>query len=68
MDSFMGRGNHYIQLVMVLCCKLPTIGKELPTFPLRVGGFELQTSDVGGECFSQSFISKFKTVNCSLSQ
>ena len=27
--SFMGRNNHYIQLVKVLCCKLPNIGKQL---------------------------------------
>ena len=26
--SFVGRGNQYIQLVMVLYCKLPTIGKQ----------------------------------------
>ena len=32
-DSFVGRGNQYIQLVKVLHCKLPTIGKQLPTFP-----------------------------------
>ena len=30
---FMGRGNQYIQLVKVLYCKLPTIGKQLPSFP-----------------------------------
>ena len=28
-SSFMGRGNQYIQLVKVLYCKLPTIGKQL---------------------------------------
>ena len=33
---FVGRGNQYIQLVKVLYCKLPTIGKQLPTFPHRV--------------------------------
>ena len=38
MGSFVGRGNQYIQLVKVLYCKLPTIGKQLPTFPLKVGG------------------------------
>ena len=32
--SFMGRGNQYTQLVKVLYHKLPTIGKQLPTFPL----------------------------------
>ena len=32
-----GRGNQDIQLVKVLYCKLPTIGKRLPTFPLEVG-------------------------------
>ena len=37
-DSFVGNGNQYILLVMVLYCKLPTIGKQLPTFPHRVRG------------------------------
>ena len=42
MDSFMGRGNQYIQLVKVLYCKLPTNGKQLLAFPLEVGpGFKL---------------------------
>ena len=36
--SFMGRGNQYIHLVKVLYCKLPTIGKEVPTFKNRVWG------------------------------
>ena len=36
MGSFMGREDHYIQLVKVLYCKLPTIGKQLPAFPLEV--------------------------------
>ena len=31
--SFGGRGNQYIQLVKVLHCKLPTIGKQLSVFP-----------------------------------
>ena len=35
--SWKGRGNHYIQLVKVLYCKLPTNGKQLPAFPLEVG-------------------------------
>ena len=34
--SWKGRGNHYIQLVKVLYCKLPTNGKQLPAFPLEV--------------------------------
>ena len=29
----MDRGNQYIQLVKVLYCKLPTIGKQLPSDP-----------------------------------
>ena len=29
----MGRGNQYLKLVKVLYNKLPTIGKQLPTFP-----------------------------------
>ena len=35
---FMGKGNQHIQLVKVLYCKLPTIGKKLPSFPHRVRG------------------------------
>ena len=38
--SLMGRGSQYTQLVKVLYCKLPTIGKELPTFPHRVRGLQ----------------------------
>ena len=34
--SWKGRGNQYIQLVKVLYWKLPTNGKQLPTFPLEV--------------------------------
>ena len=37
MGSFVGRGNQYIQLVKVLDCKLPTNGKQLPAFLLKVG-------------------------------
>ena len=33
--SWKGRGNQYIQLVTVLYCKLATIGKQLPAFPLK---------------------------------
>ena len=33
--SWKGRGNQYIQFVRVLYCKLPTNGKQLPTFHLR---------------------------------
>ena len=32
----MGRGNQYIHLVKVLYCKLPTISKQLATFPQGV--------------------------------
>ena len=35
MGSFMGRGIRYIRLVKVLYCKLPTIGRKLPSFPHR---------------------------------
>ena len=38
MGSFVGSGNQYIQLVKVLYCNLPTIGKRLPTFPHKVRG------------------------------
>ena len=41
--SWKGRGNQYIQLVKVLYCKLPTIGKQLPAFPLEaMPGIESQ--------------------------
>ena len=33
MGSFMCRGNQYIQLGRILYCKLPTNGKQLPSFP-----------------------------------
>ena len=36
MGSWKGRGNQYIQLVKVLCYKLLTNDKQLPTFPLKV--------------------------------
>ena len=36
--NFVGRGNQNIQLFKVLYCKLLTIGKQLPTFPLKVQG------------------------------
>ena len=38
MDSFMGRGTHYIQLVKVLYCELQTIGMKLPSVPHKVLG------------------------------
>ena len=50
MSSFVGRGNQDIQLVKVLYCKLPTIGKQLPTFPQKVRLNEPPTSEVEGEC------------------
>ena len=47
MGSWKGGGNRYIQLVKVLYCKLPTIGKQLPTFPYNGPGFEPVTSEGG---------------------
>ena len=49
-SRFMGRGNQYIQLVKVLYCKLPTIGKQLAT--TNVPGFEPPTTEVGGKCIT----------------
>ena len=49
MVSFVDRGNQCIQFVKILYCKLPTIGKQLPTFPTSGLGFETQTSEVGSE-------------------
>ena len=44
MGSFIGRENQYKQSDKVLCCKLPTDGKQLPVFPLEVGpGFDFQS-------------------------
>ena len=40
--SFVARGNQYTQLVKVLYCKLPTMGKQLPTFPHKVRGVNRQ--------------------------
>ena len=45
MSSFVARGNQYIQLVKVLYCKLPTISKQLPTFPHKV---RVWTTDLRG--------------------
>ena len=47
MGSLVDRGNQYIQLVKVLYCKLPTIDKQLPTFPHRVWRLNCQR-----ECFT----------------
>ena len=38
MGSALVRGNQYIQLVKVLYCKLPNIGKQQPTFLHTVRG------------------------------
>ena len=34
--SWKGRGNQYIEFARVVYCKLPTNGKQLPAFPLKV--------------------------------
>ena len=48
--SWKGRGNQYIQLVKIMCCKLPTNGKQPPAFPLgAMPGTEPPASEVGGE-------------------
>ena len=41
MGSFVGRGKQNIQLVRVLYCKLPSIGKLQPIFPHKVQGLNL---------------------------
>ena len=47
--SWKGRGKQYIQLVMVLYCKLPTNSKHLLAFPLEFRpGFELSSQRRGG--------------------
>ena len=40
--DFVGRGNQYIQFIKVLYCKLPTIGKQLQTFPHKIWGLNRQ--------------------------
>ena len=50
--SFVGRGNQYIQLVKVLCCKLPTIEKS--NYQLSHIRSEPVPSVVGGECITTS--------------
>ena len=45
----MGRGNQYIQLVKVLQCKPPIIGKQ-PIFSQVIRGYEPQASELEGEC------------------
>ena len=57
MGSFMARGNQYIQVVKVLYFKLPTNGKQLPTFPQKVWCHTMllyvpQKSDLGN-CINQ---------------
>ena len=39
-DNFVSRGDQYIQLVKVLFCKLPTIGKKLASFQPGVWGLK----------------------------
>ena len=41
MDSYVGRGNQYIQMVKVVYCNLSSIGKQLPT--PEVGGMFVTT-------------------------
>ena len=47
MGRFMGRENQNVQ-VKVLYCKLPTISKQLPTFPLQAR-IRTLISEVEGE-------------------
>ena len=57
----MCRGNQNIQLVKVLNCKLPTKGKQLPAFPLKVGPvFELRSLRWEARC--KSYILMHKCV------
>ena len=67
--SFVGRRNQYIQFVQVLNCKLPTICKQLPSFPDKVWGLNcrphrweasvLPLHQHGPECESIVFTSVF---------
>ena len=61
-NNFMGRRNQYIQLVKILYCKLPTIGKKTTVFPTQGLGFEPLTSEVGGECVNT--VSPWDPLKC----
>ena len=50
MGSKKGKGTQYIQLVKVLYCKPPTLGKQLPAFPWGQIGVWTVISEMGGEC------------------
>ena len=49
-SGFVGRGNQYIQLVKILHCKLPTIGKQLPTLQCNVWGLNCRPQRRDSEC------------------
>ena len=53
MDSFMGRGNQYIQLIKVLYCNMLTI---ISNYQLSHIGSRVwtETSEVGDECVTTS--------------
>ena len=53
MGSFVDRGNQYIQLVKVLYCKLPTIGKQLPSFSHKARGLNCRPQSWEASVLSQ---------------
>ena len=55
--SWKGRGNQYIEFARVLYCKLPTIGKQLPAFPLEaVGGSNPGLRGGRPECYHSATV------------
>ena len=61
----MGRGNQYLQLIKVLCYKLPTNGKQLPAFPIKIRlGFELQSQRYEGAYFLSDGVKYGHVFNC----
>ena len=65
MGSLVGRGNHYIQLVKVLYCKLSTIVKQQPPFAHKVRSLYRQSqrweaSDYQYATVSPAFMSRPK--------
>ena len=60
MGNYVDRGNQYIQLVKVLCCKLPIIGKQLLTF---LNKDQVLNKQPETSLFSSYIYLTFKTVN-----
>ena len=64
--SFVGRGNQYKQLVKVLCCKLPTTDKQLPTFPYMVQGLNRRPQKLEVSMLPLRYINQFLNVDLTI--